>query len=300
MELIVVPPDHYDIKESYNTRMRPHLPYGRPDKKLAYLQWAEMAATLRFDLGVNVHYLEPTAGLDDEAFACDSGLWIENMFIAGLFEPVFRRGEKHQFMLWFCNHNRYTHPMFFAIKEIENPDARFEGGDCLLVKDTLLVGYGERGTEGYQRTNGEGIKELIGLLSGAVKVIPVRRITKEFYHLNSVMAYYPSAELLAVYPDAFHPDDLKGVEQELKVKVVRLRKEDVYRHHPAIGGEYLYSYCLNSIENNGKVLMPYVSDGHGDVLTKHSLTPLVPKLGSSEFEKSGGSYRCLTMIHNIV
>jgi hypothetical protein len=80
--------------------------------------------------------------------------------------------------------------------------------------------------------------------------------------------------------------------------MVGLKKEEVYRNHPALNNEYEYSYCLNSIERNGKVLMPWVSDGHADILVNNGLSPLVPRLGSSEFEKSGGSFRCLTMIHN--
>ena len=82
-----------------------------------------------------------------------------------------------------------------------------------------------------------------------------------------------------------------------RMESVALPKEALYRKHPSIGNEYLYSYCLNSIEHNGKVLMSYCSDAHLDFLESHDLEQCV--LECSEFEKSGGAFRCLTMIHNI-
>ncbi|TSC89204.1 MAG: hypothetical protein G01um10143_585 [Parcubacteria group bacterium Gr01-1014_3] len=285
MEVIVIPPTYFDVVESYNTRMRPDLPYGKPDPRKTFQQWAKMVEILTYDLGVKVEFMNPTIDLHDMAFACDPGLWIDNTFIAANFQPEARRLEVAPFFEAFSRTTTYPR----ALPE----EACFEGGDCVVVGNTLLLGYGEN------RTNRRGVEEVKKILEPqAIRVVPIRRVTEEFYHLNSVLTVYPSAGLIAYYAEAFEPDIQEILEKNLpRMKSVALPKDAVYRKQPAIGDEYLYSYCLNSIENNGKVLMSYCSSTHRKLLESHGLQPIV--LDCSEFEKSGGAFRCLTMIHNI-
>lgn len=284
MKLKVVPPLYFDVIESYNTRMRPEYKYGKPNKERAFCQWASMVSILKHGMGVDIQFEDPQPGLHDMAFACDPGLWVNDLYIAGNFWAKPREPEVDHSWTWFNDK---------AVSLTQ--DSFFEGGDCVMVGNTLLIGYGK------ERTNYHGVREVAAILKReGVKVVPIRRITDEFYHLNSVLTYYPSAKLLAYYPKAFEANARRVLEENLPdVTIVALGDEAVMREHDDFGGEYLYSYCLNSIEHDGRVLMPYCSSQHREVLERHGLRVIVPKDGSSEFERSGGSYRCLTMIHNI-
>ena len=286
MELKVVPPLYFDIVESYNTRMRPDYKYGKPDKQRAFCQWARMVSVLHNEMGVDIHFEEPQPNLYDMAFACDPGFWVNDLYIAGNFWAGPREPEVDHSWLWFDDK---TSAVALGARSY------FEGGDCVMIGNKLVIGYGS------ERTNCYGVKEVMEILKGeGIEVVPIRRITEEFYHLNSVLTYYPSAKLLAYYPAAFEVHTQKILSENLpNVTIIPLPEKAVMRRHPDFGNEYLYSYCLNSIEHNKKVLMPYCSDYHRKVLEKHGLKVIVPEDGSSEFERSGGSYRCLTMIHNL-
>ncbi len=288
-ELLVVPPAHFDVVDSYNTRMRPDHPFGRPDKKKAMEQWSRMISALYHDLGAVLHFVDPVKGLADMAFACDPGLWINDCFVAANFQVGPRRTEPAYFADWFHDHG-------YEVAHLPH-GAYFEGGDCVMIGNVAVIGYGT------SRTNWEGIKALKKILEPrGVRVLPIRRMTEEFYHLNSVFTWYPTARLIAYYAEAFEPEARSKVQAALPdvTFISTLSSEAVMRNHPEFGGERLYSYCLNALENCGKVIQPYCSGEHQALLENHGLTVIVPEGGSSEFERSGGSYRCLTMIHNFV
>ena len=288
MELLVVPPTHFDVLQSYNTRMRPDHPHGRPDKRRTFEQWARMVSVLKYDLGIEIGFMNPDPSLPDMAFACDPGLWINDVFIASNFWAKQRASETQHFIDWF---SRDENTLTIKLP----PDSFFEGGDCVVVGNKVLIGYGEN------RTDASGVDDVEGALmeeDSSISVVPIRRVTEEFYHLNSVMTYYPSAKLLAYYAPAFESDAAEKLRENLPgVKIVDLPEEILYRNHPDFGGEYLYSYCLNSIENNGKVLMSWCHPKHREILEDCGLQVIVCE--DSEFERSGGAHRCETMIHNI-
>lgn len=291
-EVLVCPPLYFDVTHCLNTRMRPDHPAGRPDKKLIMDQWSKMVGVLHHDLGVKSIFVDPEPGLEDMVFICDPGLWVDDLFIRSNFQVEERRREASILESWFYRRLDWT-------KSLAGDDAYFEGGDCVMVGDTLILGYGDN------RTNERGVEEVKKILEPrGVKVLPIWRVTEEFYHLNSVLTVYPSARAIVFYAPAFEVDANKKLHDAFASKgyrIFELGRRAVYRYHPAIKDEngrpeYLYSYCLNSFENNGKVLMSYCSDQHFELLQTLGLTPMV--VDSSELEKSGGSWRCSLMIHN--
>lgn len=286
MELIVVPPLYFDVVDSYNTRMRPDHPYGRPDKMRAMLQWSRFVLTLSQKLGIKINFIDAEKDLYDMVFACDPGLWVEDIFIESNFWAKKRQPEVDSFINWF----KYRH---YEVKSL-SWSAFFEGGDCVMVKNKLIMGYGAN------RTNKKGVAEVASILEKyGVEVVPIKRVTDEIYHLNSAFTYYPSAELLAYYPVAFEKRAEERLKETLKgVKILKLGEKELFRNHLDFGGEYLYSYALNAIENKGIAIQPYCHHQHQAILDKHGIKVIVPEDGSSEFERSGGSYRCLTMIRN--
>ncbi|MDO8516087.1 MAG: hypothetical protein Q7S28_02450 [bacterium] len=287
MELLVVPPSYFDVVDTYNTRMRPNNPHGRPNTLRAWRQWSLMSEILQHDMHVKQLWVNPERGLADMAFACDPGLWIDDVFIPANFWAAPRQAEVGFFRKWFAAQ---------GIREaVLPPDAYFEGGDCVLAGKTLLVGYGQN------RTNIRGVEEVKKiLLPLGITVIPIKRITEEYYHLNSVLTYLPSVDLLLYYPQAFDADTFAILTQNLPATQIDVVHDtEAMRHHPDFGGEYLYSYTLNAIEHQGTVLMPYCAPLLAEKLGRLGLCVIVPPDGSSEFERSGGSYRCLTMFHNV-
>lgn len=286
VEVIAVPPVYYDICDSYNTRMRPDQPCGRPNKERAFLQWSRLISKAANELFINVRIVEPQQKLFDMAFACDPGLWVDDIFIRSNFWAKPRQPEVDHFTRWF-RANNYT--LGYLGKS-----ALFEGGDCVFVKNKIIIGFGQN------RTNKQGVSEVKEILSGRnIDVVPIRRVTEEFYHLNSVLTYYPTADLIMYYPAAFE----KSAGEKLAVNfpgtiIIPLQKETLYRKHPDFAGEYLYSYALNAIERHGIAIQPYCDPIHKKLLNRHGISVVVPEDGSSEFERSGGSYRCLLMIHN--
>lgn len=287
MKINVVAPVYFDVRDSYNPYMRPDDPfYGKPDRMRAMLQWSRMISILSQQMGIKINFIDPVEDLYDMAFACDPGLCIGPLFIPANFWARPREPEVKSFANWFRNRG-------YKIKYLSR-GALFEGGDCVAVKKKLIVGFGKN------RTNRRGVKELSSVLKKAgVEVVPIRRVTQKFYHLNSVLTVYPSAELLVYYPPAFEGGTGEKLKQSFSgVEIIKLGNEELFREHPDFGGEYRYSYALNAIEHKGLVIQPYCHPKHREIMEKRGLKVMVPEDGSSEFERSGGSYRCLTMMHN--
>ena len=294
MELLVVPPAFFDVVDTYNTRMRPDHPYGRPNKQRTIQQWSRMITMLGLHMDVGITWLDPKQGLADMAFACDPVLWIDDLFIASNFWPPEgrtaspRQPEVEIFKNWFDARGTQIATL--------PPDAYFEGGDCVMIGKKLAIGYGGN------RTNARGVEEVKKIFEPrGIEVVPIRRVTEEFYHLNSVLTHFPSANLIAYYPPAFATGTLVALGKCFlpHMCIVQINENEAMRKHPDFGGEYLYSYTLNAIEHNGKVLMPYCAPSLAKMLESYHLDVIVPPDGSSEFERSGGSYRCLTMFHNV-
>jgi|GEM_PF-5393382 len=283
-EALVSPPLGFDVKESYNTRMDPK---NRPDPKLAFAQWSNFVHALHYELGVKVHFLTPDPALPDMVFACDPGLWIDDLFIPANFQVRQRQREVFHFLSWFKG--KILGEVGFLPGE-----AHFEGGDAVFVEKykTLILGYGE------QRTNERGVLAVKALLEPrGIKVVPIRRVTEEFYHLNSVLTVYPTADLLVYFPTAFELDAGAILREALpKMEVSVFGQDDLYRDHPAFGYKRIYSYCLNSIERHRKVITCYNSPRLAALLEDRHLDILETE--SSELEKSGGSWRCSMLIHN--
>lgn len=238
------------------------------------------------DIGITPLFLKPVDGLCDMSFVCDSGLWIDDLFISANFWARPRQAEVPHVIRWFKKKG-------VCIKRLDT-DALFEGGDCVMVKNKLIVGYGNI------RTNARAVVEIETLLAPrGIQIVPVRRVTEEFYHLNSVLTYYPSSDTIAYFPRAFDKKIADVLSSEFPgTCIVALGEDILFRHHPDFGGEWLYSYALNAVEHRGVVLQPYCHPAHRELLESAGLRVLVPKDGSSEFERSGGSYRCLMMLHN--
>ncbi|MBI1975134.1 MAG: hypothetical protein HYS57_02110 [Parcubacteria group bacterium] len=270
--------------------MRPDSPYGRPSRQRAFRQWARMTQVLQYELGIPLYLLEPDPARFDMAFACDPGLWIDDLFIPSNF-GVPRQGEVKHFIRWFLKRGIRVHPL--------SSSAQFEGGDCVVVRDgkktTVVIGYGD------VRTNEMGVREVTKILKRlGIDVLPIRRITQEFFHLNSAFTFFSSANLVSFYIPALEPRTIRLLQDHFScgVTYLLLQKNQLFRYHPDFGDEYRYGHSLNQIEHRGISLQPYCGQALRALLAAHKISVVVPEDGSSEFERSGGSFRCLVMLHH--
>lgn len=291
---MVVSPKYFNVRRSYNTRMHPRGTYGRPDPRRAMRQWQAARKILQEKLHMKLHEIKPLPGLDDMTFACDQGRWIKSTR-KEIFIPANFQGEAHRWrqpeVAYFI---QWMRARGVEIRTLSKK-ATFENGDCIPMGDKLIVGHGS------QRTNFRAVEEMQDVIADhGMQVIPVERITEEFYHANSVMTYFASARLLLYYAPAFAPRALGLLKEALGggIECLELPKELLWRRHPAFGGKYLYGYTLNAPENNGHALMPWCHPRLLAMLTEHNIVPEVTS--SSERERSGGSHLCSLNIRHIV
>lgn len=296
-EGIVCSPKYFDVPVGYgdkNPGMRPNHLYGKPLKVIALAQWEAMSLTLNHQLGILLRWIDPQPKLFDQVFTCDPGLWINDHFIVSNFDRVvkdYRAGEIDHVLERVQHYNSQTKIHLLL------PKAKFEAGDCVLVqaqgKWVLVIGYGKT------RTNETGVAEVTAILKPLdVEVLPIHRITKEFYHLNSVATVYPSANLFTFYPGAFEKGARVKLQKTLPgIEVHPLPRSWLFRKHPDFGSEYRYSYCLNQIEQNRMSLTCWCHDQYAEFLRKRDITALVQPSG--EIERSAGSWRCCVNLHNV-
>lgn len=284
-EALVVPPWRFDVRRSYNTRMNPNR--WRPDKALAATQWAAVVETACNKLGIEPRIIDPVPDLDDMTFARDPGFWIDDLFIPARFEHPERQPEVNYFIAWMLQHG-------YAVYNWKNPEAVFEGGDCVWVdhEKTLVLGYGD------QRTDWAAVQELTGVLeTRGVNVVPIRRITEDVYHLNSAFAYLFTSETIHYFGNAFVKSAWRMIREYLRNTGWTVwDEEELFRHHPRFDGIRTYSYALNVVEQRGMALMPYCHEKMRSCFRGEEVE--VEVFDTSEHETSGGSIACCFLPHN--
>ena len=167
------------------------------------------------------------------------------------------------------------------INLVEFPDeAVFEGAAEAKWFDNgqlLVMGYGHRSTEKSVKV----LKTLLKTIYEGYGVEPPRVIAYElqnplFYHLDLAMVEIGQLECI-IQKEAFTAADIKALKAELRVHIIE-------------SSDY---FCLNSIIQ-GDTLLTHVLT---DPTVKSKLETLTGKevieFDTSEFEKSGGSVRCL-------
>jgi N-dimethylarginine dimethylaminohydrolase len=257
--ILMCPPDHFAIEYEINPWMNVRV---GSDRDLARRQWSALHGTLK-SLGVSVDLIEPIAGLPDLVFTANAGLVFRDFFIGSRFRYGVRQGEAHYFESWARSR---------GFQVIELPAGNnFEGaGDALFCGETLIAGYRFRSDVKSHQWIGERL---------GVEVLPLELVDPRFYHLDT--CFCPLAPDLALYyPGAF---------DEYGRSVLRAR----IPHLIEVAIEEAVSFSCNAVVVGNTVIL---NDGAPklaqDLLARGFGTHL---LGFSEFIKSGGSAKCLTL-----
>ncbi len=257
--VLMCPPDYFGIEYEINPWM--NIQQGA-NPQLARMQWQQLYQTL-FDLGATVELLEPVAGLPDLVFTANAGLVFHDMILPARFRFGVRQGETRHFETWARDRGFTLVPLPASMN--------FEGaGDALFCGDTLFAGYRFRSDVRSHQWLGERL---------GVPVLPMELVDPRFYHLDT--CFCPVAPGVAVYyPGAF---DEYG-RSVLKDRIDRLVE---------VSAEEAVSFSCNAVVVGRSVVL-----NEGAPKLAAALETLgfnVRPLEFSEFIKSGGSAKCLTL-----
>lgn len=255
----LIPPKHFSIEYSLNQWMDPQ---NQVDRELAQQQWDSLFAAYE-KLGAEVESLTPHAGLPDQVFPGDAIFVYGNQAVASRFKVQERAAEVKPMVERFEARG-------YQVQHL--PDGmHFEGNaEAILWNGQLLGGYGVR-------SDLEALDYLSKLLD--IDVIPLE-IKAPYFHLDLCVCPL-NAETLAYVPDAFEESSRVRIET-LDAKLIPVEQE-----------EGLNFACNSMSLNNTVILSNLELKNFPRALEKAGFDVLA--LDLTEFAKSGGGAKCLTL-----
>ena len=257
--ILMCPPDYFGIEYEINPWMNVRV---GSDPERARRQWNALHETLQ-ELGVVVDLLEPVTGLPDLVFTANAGLVHHDRFISSRFRFGVRQGESPHFEAWARRR---------GLEVVGLPEGwLFEGaGDALFCGETLFAGYRFRSDVRSHQWVGERL---------GVEVLPMELVDPRFYHLDT--CFCPLAPDWALYyPGAF---------DEYGRSVLRDRIPNLIE----VAAEEAVSFSCNAVVVGRTVVLNEGAPKLAATLEDAGFA--VRPLGFSEFIKSGGSAKCLTL-----
>lgn len=260
MRLLLCPPDFYGIEYEINPWM--HREHGA-DRVLASRQWQQLRAQF-LELGCAVDLIAPQPGLPDMVFTANAGLICGGDAVPSNFRHRERQGEAPHFTRWFAENG-------FAVRSLP-ADLVFEGeGDALFCGETLFCGYRYRSDIRSRRQLGEWFRCL---------TISVELVDERFYHLDTCFCPLPGGGA-AWFPPAFDAYGQSAIRQHCEFLIDVVPEEAIrFACNAVVIGKnvVLSEGCprlMNELEQRGYRCHP---------------------LSMTEFIKSGGSCKCLTLL----
>jgi arginine dihydrolase len=263
MAVLMCRPDFFGIEYEINPWMKVT---NAVDHDLAIAQWEALVEAYR-DAGEKVELLEPIPGLPDIVFTANGGLLWGNRFVLSNFRNPERQGEEP----YFAERMRV---LGFEIHTIDK-SLSFEGaGDGLFVGSTLFFGYGFR----TQREAHQPVADLLG-----VEHVSLQLVNDHFYHLDTCFCPLNDDTVLFA-PAAFAPES---------ADLIRSRVPHVIE----VDGAVAQGFACNAAPVGDRVISSTALEQIGDQL--HEAGFDVVGLPVSEFMKSGGGVRCLSLPLNL-
>ncbi|MFB5855331.1 dimethylarginine dimethylaminohydrolase family protein [Stenotrophomonas maltophilia] len=262
-EILMCAPEHFGVDYVINPWMQGQR--GQVDKTRAQMQWRALVDAVART--ARVVLIPSREGLPDMVFTANAALIHGRDALVSRFRYAERRGEEPYFDAW------------FAEAGFRNPDALqdvyFEGaGDALFSAcgSVLWLGHGHRSDSAA----GPLLSRLLG-----VRVMPLRLVLEEFYHLDTCFCPLDNGHLL-YYPAAF---------DQASVELI----EDFYPESRRIAVEAADArlFACNAISLGDRVIVHPISAQLRSRLNDAGYE--VEEVNLDEFHKSGGSAKCLTL-----
>jgi len=288
-------PAYFEVSYAINPWMTANI--GRVDQALAARQWQQLYETLLPHASIQL--IEPVAGLPDMVFTANAGLvnnkaglsnipnesmdlstplprrereqtnhCVSNTMkevIVSTFRHAERRGESQHYQKFFTDAH-------YRLKNIAS-NIIFEGaGDALFdTQGELWFGSGPR-------SDVAAIQEIAATLD--VKINALELVDPRWYHLDTAFCPLSSGYALA-YKKALSADSVSTIQNKLGEKVIWVSDEDAL------------NFACNAICLDHEVILYRASTELKAALKRYNFT--VVEIDVSEFMKSGGSCKCMTL-----
>jgi N-dimethylarginine dimethylaminohydrolase len=237
---------------------------NKVDKNLAQKQWDALCDTY-IEMGCSLTILDPIEGLPDLVFPGDAVFLYDNNVVSSNFFHEERKNEVIPRVNWFREHGFTTYSLPNEIK--------YEGNaDTIKFGELFFGGHGVRSQ-----------KEAYPLISAMldIDIIPLECRPPSF-HLDVALAPLSNG-LIAYAPDSFTEDSIEKIEQ-VATKTIKVSIEDA--SILAVNSILLDDTVLISTKNAPQLENDLKSAGYN-----------VKTFDMSEYYKSGGGIKCLTLEH---
>lgn len=252
-------PDYFDIEYEINPWMDTKNPV---DPALAARQWKQLYEIYTQKLGWDVQLIDPVQHLPDMVFTANGALVYKSRVALPHFRQPDRQPETTLFEKWFKG---------IGYSDLFLPKYDFEGeGDALIWNDILFAGY-------PWRTDKPAHAEVADFL--AIKTVSLQLIDPRFYHLDTALTIVDS-ETVALYPKAFSEESLRKV-REIVPNVIEASDDDAV------------AYGLNAMSDGKSIVIP--ENAHNLIAIYREKGLEVIPCPITEFQKSGGGVKCLTL-----
>jgi N-dimethylarginine dimethylaminohydrolase len=260
-KLLMCPPTNFEIAYTIN----PWMSVGAPTDH-AGAQWQRLVDLLRDDTGAHVEFVEPAAGVPDLVFTANAALISGSLAIVSSFRFAERQPET-------AIYRRCLDRLGYETRVLS--DVAFEGaGDALFDRRLPLLYFG------YGWRSDADAAGLIERMTG-VQTLPLRLVDPRFYHLDTCLCPLGSGHVMA-FMDAFSSDARAQLRQRLGPEyLIEVSLDDAL------------AFACNAVEVGDAIVLHSATAQLRERLERAGYRVLATDL--SEFHKSGGSAKCLTL-----
>jgi N-dimethylarginine dimethylaminohydrolase len=256
--ILMCAPKYYGIEYEINAWMHQD---DQVDTKLANEQWQALHDIYE-KLGYEINLIEQIKGLPDMVFATDSCLVIDGKVMLSNFRYPERQAETAQFEKWLHG---------AGYQAMATTNHRFEGGgDSLICGDLIFIGYGFR-------SDLESHTEIDAYFDQTV--VSLKLVDPNFYHMDTAFAVLDD-HTVAYYPEAFDENSRRAIELAVPNTIKASLTE-------------AKGFGLNAVSDGKHVI---TSNSSKSLLAKYEAAGFtVHGTPITEFRKSGGGVKCLTL-----
>ena len=260
MAILMCRPDHFGVEYEINPWMHVDV---QVDRATAQQQWNALYRTYA-QLGQEVVLADGVAGLPDMVFTANAGVVWNGRAVLSRFRHRERQGEEPYWRSVFDSQGF----------EVSAPprDMAFEGaGDALFVGETLFMGHGFRTDKAAHRFTGRALD---------VETVSLELVDPRFYHLDT--CFCPLNERTVLFaPQAFSPASAKTVRH-------------LVPHVIEVPPDVAAGFACNAIAVGDTVISSTAAERLEARLHDEGFAGVVA-LPMTEFMKSGGGVRCLSL-----
>ncbi len=261
-KILMCPPDYFTVEYAINPWMKEA---GPCDTEKAKKQWEALYNAISKEAGAEVHLMKPVPGLPDLVFTANAAFVHGDKAIIAHYKHEERQGEEPHCEQWFREHGYQTFTMPRGIY--------FEGaGDALLWQDRVFAGY---------KTRTDLASHSFITAETGLPVLSLELINQRFYHIDVCICPLYDGHFI-YYPEAFDEYGRSVIQANVPAdKLIPVTAEEAAK------------FACNTVNINDTVIFNQGSNRLAEELKQRGFN--VIQLDLSEFLKSGGSSKCLTL-----